>query len=297
MRLKHKTVLLKESIDGLKVKQGGIYIDATAGSGGHSLRIGNQGAGTVIALDKDLDAINRTTKRLEDLDCKKIIVNKPNYLLDEVLEENGIREVDGVLFDLGISSDQLEESFRGFSFKNDGPLLMTMKKSPDEKDLTAHEIVNYWEEENLADIIYGYGDEKYSRRIAKAIVESRKQKPIETTVELAEIVKNSVPGWYRNKKIHPATKTFQAIRITVNNEIEELKIALKKSFDALKSKGRLSVITFHSLEDRIVKQLFKGLEERELGIRITKKPISPSESELKENPRARSAKLRVFEKK
>ncbi len=215
--------------------------------------------------------------------------------IDKVLDEAGVSQVDGILFDLGLSSNQIEESGRGFSFKTEEPLLMTMKKNPQSSDITAHEIVNSWSEESLADIIYGYGEDRFARRIAKAIVMARAVRPIDTAGELAEIVASAVPR-FGFKKINPATKTFQAIRIAVNDELGALKTALPKAFDRLSRGGRMSVISFHSLEDRIVKRYFK--EKGDLGQAkiITKKPITPSPEEIAENPRSRSAKLRILEK-
>ena len=200
------------------------------------------------------------------------------------------------MLDLGLSSDQFETSGRGFTFKNDEPLLMTFKKNPDQGDLTAYQIVNTWEEENIADVIYGYGEEKYSRRIAKAIVNYREKKAIEKTSELVEIISNSVPVFYKRGRIHPATRTFQALRIAVNDELNTLKRGLERGFARLASGGRIAVISFHSLEDRIVKNFNKEKEELEQARIITKKPIVPSEDEVRENPRSRSAKLRILEK-
>jgi 16S rRNA (cytosine1402-N4)-methyltransferase len=208
-----------------------------------------------------------------------------------------IKKVNGVVFDLGLSSDHFENSGRGFSFKKDEPLLMTFEKDLTKARFTARDIVNDWDEENIADILYGYGEEKFSRRIAKNIVEARKEKAINTTTDLVEIIEKSVPVWYKKgRKTHFATKTFQALRITVNDELETLKDGLKKGFDALEKQGRLVVVSFHSLEDRIIKNFMRDKKNEREGILITKKPIVPSREEIKENPRSRSAKLRIIEK-
>ncbi|MFA6397955.1 MAG: 16S rRNA (cytosine(1402)-N(4))-methyltransferase RsmH [Candidatus Paceibacterota bacterium] len=294
----HKPVLLKESIEGLEIKPGDVFFDGTLGSAGHSEKVCKLYGKEVriIGTDLDEDALIRATEKLEKNNCN-FSVHHFNYRnLDKVLEELGIEEVDKILLDLGISSDQLEVSGRGFSFQKNEPLLMTMKKEITENDLTAKEIVNTWDEENIADIIYGYGEEKFSRSIAKKIFEARKEKPIETTFELVEIVKSAVPSFYRRGRINPATKTFQALRITVNDEMEGLKEALLKGFNHLKKGGRMAVISFHSLEDRLVKNFYK--EKKELGFAklINKKPMIPSEEEIRENGRSRSSKLRILEK-
>jgi len=208
----------------------------------------------------------------------------------------GIANVDRILLDLGISSFQLEVAGRGFSFLKDEPLLMTMKKNPTDEDLTAREIVNTWDEENIADIIYGFGEEKYSRKIAKAIIVARKEKEIETTFDLVKIIDDAVGKYYRRMKIHPSTRTFQALRIATNSELTNLQEVIKKGFDRLSKNGRMAIITFHSLEDRIVKRAFVELKENGLANIITKKPIIPNDEELRINPRSRSAKLRLIEK-
>lgn len=300
----HKPVLLQEVIDSLNIKNGGVYVDATLGGAGHakvicevlSQKSESKNDITFIGLDADSDAIERSSKILQGMSCKVILKIIPNHLIDEVLSEENIKTIDGCLFDLGMSSDQLETSGRGFSFQRDEPLLMTMKKNLSEGDLTAQEIVNTWQEDSITDVLWGYGGERFASRIAHKIIETRKEKQIKTTTDLVEIIKSAVPGWYRNRKTHPATKTFQALRITVNNEIENLKVALNKTFNLLESGGRISVITFHSLEDRLVKRYFKQLLQEELAILITKKPIKPSREEINNNPRARSALLRVIEK-
>lgn len=291
----HKSVLLKESIEGLNLKSGSLVIDGTFGGGGHSMAICESVKNvTIVALDQDNDALMRGREKFKKTSCDISFVHLNFRDIDKAgVESEG---VDGILLDLGLSSDQLENSSRGFSFQKNEPLLMTMKENPSPEVLTAEDVVNTWSEENLADIIYGYGEERYARRIAKGIVESRKMKPIKTTFDLVEIIKASVPGTYRNGRIHPATKTFQAIRIAVNDELNTLELGLRKGFDLLKKDGRFAVITFHSLEDRIVKKFFKAQVELGESKLIFKKPVTPSEKEVRENPRSRSAKLRVLEK-
>ncbi|OGI46201.1 16S rRNA (cytosine(1402)-N(4))-methyltransferase [Candidatus Nomurabacteria bacterium GWB1_40_6] len=304
----HKTVLLNETIDGLNLPRskalgdskslasGQVVLDVTFGGGGHSREILKRFPKVkVIALDQD--------QSVWDGNEKRISFHNENFRdLDKVL---GSEKVDGIIFDLGLSSDQLENSGRGFSFLKDEPLLMTMKKNPGEEDLTAGEIVNTWEEKNLADIIYGYGEERFSRRIAKGIVEARAKAEIKTTTDLVKIISDSVPAAYRRARLHFATRTFQALRIAVNDELRSLQTGLQKGFEALKEGGRMSVITFHSLEDRIVKKYFQALaspvgsgprEQEGKATLINKKPILENEENLKKNPRARSAKLRILEK-
>lgn len=285
MALIHTTVLLHESIDGLNLHNGSVYLDGTLGSGGHAEYAEQKGA-KVIGLDRDLEAIERSKKRLNK---DAIFINESYRNLDTALQSVGIEKIDAFMLDLGLSSDQFETSGRGFTFQKDEPLLMTFKKDPTEDDLTAYEIVNTWDEANIADIIYGYGDERYARRIAKSIVESR---PINTTFELVEAVKLGTPSAYHRGRINPATKTFQALRITVNDEINTLKEGLKKGYEALNPGGRMAVISFHSIEDRVTKRFFKEVE----GKILTKKPIVPSDEEKIRNPRSRSAKLRIIEK-
>lgn len=296
--MRHVTVLLKETVDGLSPKSGGIYVDGTLGGGGHTEQICKVAPGsTIIGIDADSEAIERSKARLAGFPCKLITSLNFNDKIDEILNENEIEEVDGVLLDLGMSSDQLDRSGRGFSFLRDEPLKMTMQSEISKDDLDAYKIVNHFNEEQLATIIYGYGEETYSRRIAKGIVEAREISEIKTTGQLADIIKKSVPFKYRIGKTHPATKTFQALRISVNDELERLETTLEKSFNRLKKGGRLSVISFHSLEDRIVKRFAKAKYDEGLANLITKKPTIPTLEEIKENPRARSAKLRIIEKK
>lgn len=286
MPLIHTTVLLHESIDGLNLHAGSVYLDGTLGSGGHAEYALSKGA-SIIGLDQDAEAIERSKKRLTG----GTFIQENYRNLDIALDSINIEKIDAFMLDLGLSSDQFETSGRGFTFQKDEPLLMTFKRNPTEEDLTAREIVNTWDEENIADIIYGYGDERYARRIAKSIVESR---PIETTFQLVEAVKLGTPSAYHRGRIHPATKTFQALRITVNDEINTLKEGLKKGFERLSKGGRMAVISFHSIEDRVTKRFFK--EKQEEANILTKKPIVPSDEEKVRNPRSRSAKLRIIEK-
>ncbi len=292
----HIPVLLKEAIEGLGIRQNDTIVDCTLGGGGHSEEIVRRYGSSVrlVGIDQDRDAILRTEERIRNANAQFIESNFRN--VDDVLKSLGIAQIDRALFDFGLSSFQLDDSDRGFTFMRDEPLSMTMKKDPAREDLTAHDIVNTWSEETLADVIYAYGEEKYSRKIARAIVNERKKASIETTGRLSEIIKSAVPASYRHGKIHPATRTFQAIRIATNNELESIKEALPKTISFLSSGGRIAAISFHSLEDRIVKDIFKKNEEDGIGKRITKKPITPGALEIKENPRSRSAKLRIFEK-
>lgn len=290
----HKTVLLQESIEGLAITEGDVYLDGTLGSAGHALAACGHGA-QIVGIDQDEDALARATSRLQST-CDFRLIKGSFRNMDKALDELGISKVNKIMLDLGLSSDQFETSGRGFTFQKNEPLLMTFKKDPSEEDLTAQEIVNHWDEENIADIIYGYGEERYARKIARKIVEARENKPITTTSELVEIIKAATPSFYHHGKIHPATRTFQALRITVNDEIGALKDGLKKGFDRLEKNGRMAVISFHSIEDRIVKHFYKEKAEEGLAELITKKPITASELEKKENPRSRSAKLRIIKK-
>jgi 16S rRNA (cytosine1402-N4)-methyltransferase len=286
----HKTVLLNETIEGLNLdsKKESFVLDATFGGGGHSKEILERyPKAKILALDQDKNVF-------KDFFDKRISFKNINFRdLNKALED---KKVDGIIFDLGLSSDQLEHSGRGFSFMKDEPLLMTMKENPLPEDLTAIDVVNGWSEENLANIIYGYGEERFSRRIAKGIVEARKKKKIETTGELVKIIGDSVPSVYKRGRMHFATRTFQALRIAVNDELGALEKGLEKGFEFLKVGGRMSVITFHSLEDRIVKKFYKQRQTEEKAKLINKKPITPQQEEIKNNPRSRSAKLRILEK-
>lgn len=296
----HIPVLLQEVMKGLELESGLTVLDCNMNRAGHSIEIAKVlGAkGYIIGIDLDTDALNEAMEKLSTLpEHPRIHLMHSNFRnLDTVLAELEVSSVDRVLFDLGLSSQELDISGRGFSFQREEPLQMTFHNKPTEEMITAYDVVNDWSEETLADIIYYYSDEQFSRRIAKAIVERRKETPITTTTMLAEIVSAAVPGFYRNGKIHPATKTFQAIRIAVNDEMGAIKEALPKALASLRSGGRLLVITFHSIEDRVVKELFKEFAATNQANIITKKPIAPSLEEVRQNPRSRSAKLRIVEK-
>lgn len=308
----HKSVLLEESLAALNLKEGDVVVDATLGGGGHSQeilkRIGK--AGKLIAIDRDEVAIKNFQKELSLNSQSKIIhLVEDNFSnLKKILRDKGADCVDSILADLGISSDQLEDKKKGMSFQTDSELDMRLDKS---QTLTAKKIVNSWEQEEIEDILKKYGEEKFARNIAKKIVEKRKEKIITSTLELAEIIKNSVPFKLQSKKINPATKSFQALRIAVNNELEHLEKFIPDAIESLNSGGRLAIITFNSLEDRIVKNIFrqnargcicpKGFPVCNCGQTgkikiINKKPIVPDAEEVRNNPRARSAKLRICEK-
>lgn len=293
----HTSVLLHESIDGLNIHSGDVYLDGTLGSAGHAKAALEKVAGdlTVIGLDRDQDALARSREVLGN--GPKIILKQSSYTdMDKALDALNIQKVNRIMLDLGISSDQFETSGRGFTFKKDEPLLMTMTKYPEADDLTARYIVNNWEEATIADIIYGYGEERYSRKIAHAIVSYRKKKSIETTHELVDIINSAVPGIYRRGRLHPATRTFQALRIAVNDELNTLKQGLEKGYERLEKGGRMAVISFHSLEDRIVKHFYIEKKNSDGANIITKRPLEASEGEIARNPRSRSAKLRIIEK-
>lgn len=294
----HTPVLLKEVIDGLEIKKGDIVLDGTLGDGGHSVlicdAIGSEGR--LIGIDQDEVAIARAKERLKDRACR-FDFKKDNFKnLEKVLKEFDVESVDKVFLDLGLRSGHLEESGRGFSFKKDEPLLMTFNSSPDDNTLTAYEIINTWDEDSLLKIIKEYGEERFARNIAKNIVQSRKENLISTTYDLVKIIKESIPNKFQKGRLHFATKTFQALRIAVNDEIEVLKDGLESAVKVLNTGGVLAVITFHSLEDRVVKHFFREKGREEEFINITKKPIVPSDKEIKENPRSRSAKLRILKK-
>ncbi len=292
MKSIHTTVLLNETIEGLNLKDGATVIDATFGGGGHSKEICKRYKDIkIVAIDQDIGAWEKAKDKFKDCDCKVDFVNINFRNLGKVGDK-----VDGIIFDLGLSSDQLENSGRGFSFMKLEPLLMTMKENPEPEDTTAKEIVNEWSEKSLAEIIYGYGEEKYRGRIAREIVEARKKKKIETTFDLVGIIERAVPASYRKGKLHFATRTFQALRIATNDELGALSEGLKKGYEILKSEGRMSVISFHSLEDRIVKNFFRDKKLEGKAKLINKKPIVAGSEELKINNRARSAKLRILEK-
>ena len=305
----HVSVLLNECIENLNIKPDGIYVDGTMGGAGHSLEIVKKLSekGMLIGIDRDEEALAVAKERLKKFNNVKYVHDNHDNI-DEIIKNLNIKGVDGILLDLGVSSYQIDEKTRGFTYMDDGPLDMRMDKS---QKLTAEYIVNKYKEQDLARIIFEYGEEKFSRKIARNICEYRKNKKIETTGELVKIIEKSIPGKFREKNSHPAKRTFQAIRIEVNNEIEPLYNTIKNSITALNSKGRLCVITFHSLEDRMVKKAYVDAEGKctcpkdlpycvcgnvSLGKIITKKPILPTEKEMQENSRSRSAKLRVFEK-
>lgn len=294
----HKPVLLNEAIEGLNLKSGDMFFDGTLGGGGHSQKVCEIFGKSVkiIGIDKDSEAIRTANHKFKNLDCDFNFQNDSFRNLDKVLDNLNIESVNAILLDLGLSSDQLENSVRGFTFKKDEPLIMTFSVKNDESTVTAKIILNEWSEETIADILFGYADERYAKRIAQKIIERRKIKPIEKTFDFVEIIRSAVPSRYQTGKIHFATKTFQAIRIAVNDEIETLKNGLTKGYERLADKGRIAVISFHSTEDRIVKNFFKERKYLREGSIIAKKPITASKKELIENPRARSAKLRIFEK-
>lgn len=306
----HTTVLLKETVDGLDIKEDGVYVDCTLGGAGHSEYLVSQlgDAGKLYCFDQDQTAIDHAKEKLAPYLDRVTFIRSNFRFIKEELAERGVLQVDGVMFDLGVSSPQLDTPERGFSYHHDAPLDMRMDL---EGDLTAHEVVNQWPYEKLVRIFFRYGEEKFSKQIARKIEAAREIKPIETTGELVDLIKEGIPAPARRKGGHPAKRVFQAIRIAVNDELDAVEEALEKSIEILKPTGRISVITFHSLEDRITKTLFKekasgpdlphGLPvipdayKPELKL-VTRKPILPSEEELERNNRARSAKLRVAEK-
>jgi 16S rRNA (cytosine1402-N4)-methyltransferase len=288
----HKPVLLKEVIENLNINPDGIYIDATVGAGGHAKEILKKLSkkGQIIALDVDETAVKIANDNLGHY--HNVRIYNENFInIPELLKNLGINFINGILFDLGVSNMQLSVPERGFSFQLDGNLDMRMDKN---KEINAEYIINKFSYEELVSIFKNYGEERYSKRIAKKIIEKRRFQPIKTTLELANIIKSAVP--YSNMKIHPATRVFQALRIYINNELENLDKVLNSIWKLLVKGGRIEVISFHSLEDRIVKQTFNKLKKENILNIITKKPIMPSEIEVRENPRSRSAKLRVAEK-
>lgn len=291
----HKPVLLKEAIAFLNLAPQNIIVDATVGGGGHAIEIVKKIApnGLLIGIDKDNEALDIASRRLEPYRDLVKLINKDFRYTTEILSNMGVDKIDGILFDLGISSIQMERPERGFSIKNNGPLDMRMDMS---LDVTAQKLVNRLREDELSEIIKNFGEERFHKRIARNIVNTRVKKPITTTFELAQIVVHSMPAGYRYQKIHPATRTFQAIRIMVNNELDSLKEALLEMPSILKKGARVCVISFHSLEDRIVKNVFKDFHKQGVLKIVTKKPVIAQEEEVLENPRARSAKLRVAEK-
>lgn len=295
MSTRHITVLLNEAVDSLNLSPGKVFLDGTLGGGGHSAKVAEKFGDqvTIIGLDRDEEAIKRSSERLRTLTTRAHLFNESFRRLDRVLPELGIQHVDAILFDLGLSSDQLEDAGQGFSFMKDEPLDMRMSK---DGLLTAAIVLNTWDEETLELILRGFGEEKFSKRIAERIVERRELKPFQTTFELVEVVRAATPTIYHHGKLHPATRTFQALRIAVNEELQTLEEGLQKGFEVLNPEGRFAVISFHSLEDRIVKNFFRERVKAGEGRAITKKPLTASDQELEVNPRSRSAKLRIFEK-
>lgn len=308
MEFKHKPVLLNECIEGLNIKKDGIYVDGTLGGAGHSKEILNHlsNTGLLIGIDQDLEALDAAKKNLSSFN-NVIYIHDNHDNIDKILQKLEIQKVDGILLDLGVSSYQLDEKSRGFSYMEDAKLDMRMDRT---KKLTAEEVVNSYTEEELAKIFFEYGEEKYSKNIAKNICMARKNKKITTTKELVKIIEESIPQSKQNNG-HPAKRTFQAIRIEVNDELRPLHDTILKSINCLKPEGRLAVITFHSLEDRIVKNAYIEAVGKctcppdipycvcgnvSLGKIVNKKPIVANEEEQKSNSRSRSAKLRIFER-
>lgn len=308
MEFKHVSVLLEECIEALNIREDGIYVDCTLGGGGHSLEILKKlnGSGKLIGIDQDKNALAAAKERLKEYD-NVLYVHENFYNIKDILDNLEIDKVDGILMDLGVSSHQLDEAERGFSYMKDAPLDMRMNR---DNPLSAYEVVNNYSEEEIYRIIRDYGEDRFAKKIARHIAESRKLKHIETTLELVDIIKTAIPGKFQRDG-HPAKKTFQAIRIEVNRELGILDKAVENSILKLDSKGRLAIITFHSLEDRLIKVKFKEEEnpctcpkdfpvcvcEKKPSIKIiTKKPIEPSVDEMNNNSRSKSAKLRVAEK-
>ena len=309
MEYTHKPVLLDECIEMLNIRPGGVYVDGTLGRAGHSREIVRRlTGGRLICIDQDMAAIRAAEERLAPWRDRVTLVHGNFSDLADILREAGVSGVDGALFDLGVSSPQLDDASRGFSYMQDAPLDMRMDNTA---ALTAREVVNTWSQEELRRILYEYGEERYAPAVARAIVRARETGPVETTLELAEIVRGAMPPAALREKQHPAKRTFQAVRIAVNGELDALPPMLEAAVDSLNPGGRLAVITFHSLEDRIVKQTLREQARgctcpREFPVcvcgkkpkirLVTRKPIVPGAAELSENPRARSAKLRTAEK-
>lgn len=289
----HVPVLLNETIDGLNIHTGDVVFDGTVGDGGHSEAICKRYGRNVhlIMSDRDMNSLDTAKERLESLECKKMFYHGSFDEVKTILDKAGIKKIQRAMLDLGYSSTQLEFSGRGFSFGKQEPLLMNLD-NPYNGGLTAKEIVNSWREEEIYELLKVYGEERFSGRIAKKIVEARRKKTIDTTGDLVEIIESAIPF---RKKINPATKTFQALRIAVNDELKKVEKAIDVIFESLSSGGRLAIISFHSLEDRIIKNKFKDLQKEGVGIVITKKPVAPTREEIKNNSRSRSAKLRIIE--
>ena len=309
MEYSHKPVLLNECIQALNIRPDGVYVDGTLGRAGHSLEIARRlTTGRLICIDRDQTAIDAARVRLAPYLDRVTLIHSNFSDLGEVLGEAGVNGADGMLFDLGVSSPQLDDASRGFSYMQDAPLDMRMDTTA---PLTAADVVNTWSQEELRRILYEYGEERYAPAIAKAIVRAREQAPVETTLELVEIIKGAMPPAALREKQHPAKRSFQAVRIAVNGELDALPPMLRAAVDGLNPGGRLAVITFHSLEDRIVKRALAGMAKgctcppefpvcvcgKKPQIRlVTHKPVTAGAAELEDNPRARSAKLRVAEK-
>ena len=311
MEFKHKSVLLQETIDNLNIRPDGIYVDGTLGGGGHSYEIASRlsSKGRLIGIDQDEAAIAAAGERLKPFADRVTIVRNNYCNMDMVLKDLGIERVDGILLDLGVSSYQLDTAERGFAYKTDAPLDMRMDRR---QQMTAKDILNEYSEMELYRIIRDYGEDKFAKNIAKHIVQARQKAPIETTGQLIEVIKAAIPKKVRATGGHPAKKTFQAIRIELNHELDVLKNNLEDMIDLLNDEGRIAIITFHSLEDRIVKNIFRTSERPCIcppefpvcvcgrvskGKVITRKPIVPGKEELEENSRSKSAKLRVFERR
>ena len=310
MEFRHTPVLLDQCIENLNIRPDGIYVDGTLGGGGHSFHICERLSeqGMLIGIDRDRDALEAAEKRLHEFSCRKYFVQSNYADIRTVLAEKGIEKIDGALLDIGVSSFQLDNAERGFSYMQDAPLDMRMNR---EDDLTAYDVVNSYDQDELTRIIREYGEERWASRIAAFIVRARAEKPVESTSELVELIKEAIPARARRSGPHPAKRTFQAIRIEVNDELGELSRAVDEYLDVMNPGGRLCIITFHSLEDRIVKQKLQKRADpctcppefpvcvcgKKADIRkVTRKPIVAEASELDLNPRARSAKLRVCEK-
>lgn len=293
--LKHESVLLTEAVEGLQLAPNDTVVDATIGGAGHFRAIMERldASGTLIGIDADEDAIARAQSVEQGSNAPTVHLANDNFRnLSPILDTLGIESISKALFDLGWSSFHLSRG-RGFSFKNDEPLLMTYGEPTE--GTTAADLVNSATEETLSDIIFTYGEERFARMIARAIVQARKKSPIYTTAELVEVILAGTPSWYHHRRLHPATKTFQALRIAVNDELGALRDGLSAAMTRLVPGGRVAVITFHSIEDRIVKQMFRDAAYAGTGRVITRKPLVPSAAEASRNPRSRSAKLRIFE--
>ncbi len=308
MEFVHKPVLLEEVIDGLAIKPDGVYADGTLGGAGHGSRICEKlsAQGRYIGLDQDADAVRTSSERLSRFGDKAVVIRSNYADMPQVLKDSGIEKADGILLDLGVSSFQLDTAERGFSYRTDAPLDMRMDNR---QELSAMEVVNQYPESRLFHIIKDYGEDKFAKNIAKHIVAERSKAPILTTKRLAEVVSQAIPMKFRKQGGHPAKRTFQAVRIEVNHELDVLSSSLEDMIDILKPDGRLCIITFHSLEDRIVKQAFRKAENPCIcppgfpvcvcgnvpkGKVVNRKPILPGEEEMEQNPRSKSAKLRIF---